>query len=122
MAACGIAPEDDDANSASKPKPVQARPVAKQEPAKAPAQAEGKDSAWQLKVTSDAGINHEEWSKLVIDATQIQLGIAKTEAEVMDVFKTNRNIYDEVKRGSPFLYESMMEHFKSARAKYKEAA
>lgn len=129
MAACGIAPEDDDGNYASKPKPAQARPVAKQEPVNqdTPKQSvltkiEGKDSSWQLKVTSEPGLDHGEWAKLVIDATQIQLGLVKTEAEVMDVFKTNRNIYDEVKRGSPSLYDSLMEHFKSARAKHKEAA
>ena len=125
MAACGIAPEDDDGNNASKPKPTaQARPVAKQEPVKqsAPVKVEGKDSSWQLKVTSEPGLDHGEWAQLVIDATIIQLDLVKTEAEVMELFKANRNIYDEVKRGSPSLYDTLMEQFKLARAKHKEAA
>ena len=40
----------------------------------------------------------------------------------MNLFKTNRNIYDEVKAGSPTAYDVLMDEFKQARAKHKEAA
>jgi hypothetical protein len=40
----------------------------------------------------------------------------------MNIFKTNRNIYDEVKSGSPTAYDVLMDEFKQARAKHKEAA
>lgn len=116
MAACGIAPEDDDGNTASKPKPAPAKPAPA---AKAPASMEGKDTPWQLKVTAKPDGDHGEWSQLVIDATMLQIEQAKSEADVMDIFKTNRNIYDEVKSGSPTAYDVLMSEFKVARAKHK---
>lgn len=123
MAACGIAPEDDDGNNASKPKPAPAKPTPAPAPAvKAPVKVEGKDTEWQLKVVAKPEGDHGEWSQLVIDATMLQLEQCKSEANVMDIFKTNRNIYDEVKSGSPNAYDVLMDEFKQARAKHKEAA
>jgi hypothetical protein len=120
MAACGIAPEDDDGNSAAKPKPAPAKPAAPA--AKAPTKVEGKDTEWQLKVVAKPDGDHGEWSQLIIDATMLQLEQAKTEEQVMNIFKTNRNIYDEVKSGSPTAYDVLMSEFKAARAQHKEAA
>jgi hypothetical protein len=120
MTACGIAPEDDDGNNASKPKPAPAKPAAA--PAKAPTKIEGKDAEWQLKVVAKPDGDHGEWSQLIIDATMLQLEQAKTEEQVMNIFKTNRNIYDEVKSGSPTAYDVLMSEFKAARSKHKEAA
>jgi hypothetical protein len=40
----------------------------------------------------------------------------------MSIFKTNRNIYEEVKKGSPTAYEVLLEEFKTARNKFKEQA
>jgi hypothetical protein len=119
MTACGIAPEDDDGNNASKAKAPPAKPAAAP-PAKAPTKVEGKDAPWQLKVTAKPDGDHGEWSQLVIDATMLQIEQAKTEADIMDIFKTNRNIYDEVKSGSPTAYDVLMSEFKAARAKHKE--
>ena len=124
LAACGIAAEDDDGEAASKPKPAPAKPAPAPaaKPAAAPTKVEGKDTAWQLKVVAKPDGDHGEWSQLVIDATMLQLEQVKTEAEVMMVFKTNRNIYDEVKSGSPAAYDVLMDEFKQARAKHKESA
>lgn len=126
MTACGIAPEDDDGNNASKPKAAPAKPAAAPAPAapaaKAPTKIEGKDTEWQLKVVAKPDGDHGEWSQLVIDATMLQVAQAKSEADVMNIFKTNRNIYDEVKSGSPTAYDVLMDEFKQARAKHKEAA
>lgn len=126
LAACGIAAEDDDGNNASKQMPARsalapakAAPAPAQE-AKAPASIEGKDAPWQLKVAAKPNGDHGEWSQLIIDATMLQLQQATTEAHVMDIFKTNRNIYDEVKAGSPTAYEVLMSEFKQARAKHKK--
>jgi hypothetical protein len=117
MAACGIAPEDDDGQSASKPKPAPAKAAPE---AKAPVRIEGKDTPWQLKVVAKPDGNHGEWSQLIIDATMLQIEQAKSEADVMSIFKTNRNIYDEVKSGSPAAYDVLMDEFKQARAKHKK--
>lgn len=123
QAACGIAPEDDDGNTATQAvQQKQAAPKPAAAPAKAPTKVEGKDTEWQLKVVAKPDGDHGEWSQLVIDATMLQIGQAKSEADVMNIFKTNRNIFDEVKSGSPTAYEVLMDEFKQARAKHKEAA
>jgi hypothetical protein len=111
-------PLDEDGNTA-KPAPAKA---AATPAAKAPTKVEGKDTEWQLKVVAKPDGDHGEWSQLIIDATMLQLKQAKTEAAVMDIFKTNRNIYNEVKSGSPTAYDVLMSEFKAARAKHKEAA
>jgi len=123
QSACGIAPEDDDGEHATKSvQQKQAAPAAPKPAAKAPTKVEGKDTTWQLKVVAKPDGDHGEWSQLIIDATMLQLQQATTEAHVMELFKTNRNIYDEVKAGSPNAYEVLMDEFKQARAKHKEAA
>jgi hypothetical protein len=121
QAACGIAPEDDDGNTAtSSMQQKQAAPA--KAAAKAPTKVEGKDTEWQLKVVAKPDGDHGEWSQLIIDATMLQLEQAKTEDQVMSIFKTNRNIYDEVKSGSPAAYDVLMSEFKAARAQHKDAA
>jgi hypothetical protein len=120
LAACGIAAEDDDGEAASKSKAAPSKPAAAQ--TKAPTKVEGKDTPWQLKIVAKPDGDHGEWSQLVIDATMLQLQQVTTEADVMNIFKTNRNIYDEVKAGSPTAYDVLMDEFKQARAKHKEAA
>jgi hypothetical protein len=122
MAACGIAPEDDDGNTATKAVQEAAKPQKPAPKPVAPEKIEGKDAAWQLKVSSEPNGDHGEWSQLVIDAAMLQIQQAKSEADVMNIFKTNRNIFDEVKKGSPTAYDVMMDEFKQARAKHKEAS
>lgn len=120
QAACGIAPEDDDGNSATNA--VQQKQAAPKPAPKAPTKIEGKDAPWQLKVSAKPDGDHGEWSQLVIDATMLQLQQVTSEAQVMEIFKTNRNIYEEVKAGTPNAYDVLMDEFKQARAKHKEAA
>jgi hypothetical protein len=124
QSACGIAPEDDDGNKATnsvQQKQAAPKPAPKPEaPIKAPVSVEGKDNEWQLKVTAEPNGDHGEWSQLVIDATTLQLTQAKSDVDVMSIFKTNRNIYEEVKKGSPTAYDVLLEEFKQAKAKHKK--
>jgi hypothetical protein len=121
MAACGIAPEDDDGNSASKQPPAKATSAPAAPAAqKAPVRVEGEDTPWQLKVVAKPDGNHGEWSQLIIDATMLQIEHAKSEADVIGIFKTNQNIFNEVKSGSPTAYDVLMSEFKVARAKHKK--
>ena len=123
QAACGIAPEDDDGNTATQAvQQKQAAPKPAAPEAKAPVRMEGKDTPWQLKVVSKPDGDHGQWSQLVIDATMLQIEQAKSEADVMSIYKTNQNIYGEVKSGSPTAYDVLMSEFKLARNKHKEEA
>jgi hypothetical protein len=124
MTACGIAPEDDDGNSASKPKAAPAKPAA--QPAKAsppPAKIEGKEGPWQLKVSIEPEGEFADWASIVMDATKLGLEQCTEEAEVMALFRANKNIFDRMKEepGSSS-YDALMEEFKTARNKFKEKA
>lgn len=122
MAACGIAPEDDDANAATKA-PRQAAPAPKAAPkpaAKAPESMEGRDGPWQLKVTADKSVSVEDWGQIVVDATSMALENAGSQEDVMNIFKVNRNIFDQMKVDATAHYEQVMEHFKQAKAKHKK--
>jgi hypothetical protein len=124
MTACGIAPEDDDGNSASKPKAAPAKPAA--QPAKAsppPAKIEGKEGPWQLKVSIEPEGEFADWASIVMDATKLGLEQCTEEAEVMALFRANKNIFDRMKAepGSSS-YDALMEEFKTARNKFKEKA
>ena len=127
MTACGIAPEDDDGNSASKPKAAPAKPVAQAAaPAKAsppPAKIEGKEGPWQLKVSIEPEGSFADWASIVMDATKLGLEQAASESDVMALFRTNKNIFDRMKAepGSS-AYDTLMEEFKTARNKFKEQA
>jgi hypothetical protein len=124
MTACGIAPEDDDGNSAAKPKAAPAKPAA--QPPKAsppPAKIEGKEGPWQLKVSIEPEGTFTDWADIVMDATKLGLEQCTEEAEVMALFRANKNIYDRMKAepGSS-AYDALMEEFKTARNKFKEKA
>ncbi len=127
MTACGIAPEDDDGNSAAKPKAAPAKPVAQPAaPAKAsppPANIEGKEGPWQLKVSIEPEGEFADWASIVMDATKLGLEQAANEADVMAIFRNNKNIYDRMKAepGSS-AYDALMEEFKTSRNKFKEKA
>jgi len=127
MAACGIAPEDDDGNGASRQAPPKAAPAKAAPPAPAPAPApkapvsvEGKDTPWQLKVTAEPDGDPTEWAQLIVDSTAIQLGFAATEQDVISIFKTNRSIFEHVEKLAPTAYAMLMEQLKRARAKHKK--
>ena len=121
MTACGIAPEDDDGAAASKPKAAPAKPAAKASPP--PAKIEGKEGPWQLKVSIEPQGEFADWAGIVMDATKLGLEQAASEADVMSIFRTNKNIFDRMKAepGSS-AYEALMEEFKTARNKFKEQA
>jgi hypothetical protein len=127
MTACGIAPEDDDGNSASKPKAAPAKPAAQPAtPAKTappPVKIEGKEGPWQLKISIEPEGDFAEWASIVMDATKLGLEQAASEADVMSLFRTNKNIFDRLKEepGSS-AYDALMEEFKTARNKFKEQA
>jgi hypothetical protein len=152
MAACGIAPEDDDANSAVKniqaapykatpkpaappvpaPKAVAAvpetnapppPPVPKPIPAPventappAPPKMQGRADQWQLKVSADPGMDFAQWTEVVTEATVFMLEMAQTKDDTMNIFRTNRNIYDKLQADDVDSYNALTNIFKS----YKE--
>ena len=142
MAACGIAPEDDDANSAVRPAPPAPKPVAKPAPQPAPAPApvapapapvqiesapvqiapepeqaappkmQGKADQWQLKVTTDPGTDFAQWVEVVKESTNFMLEMAQTKADTMNIFRTNQNIFNKIQADDKEAYEYLIGQFK----------
>lgn len=121
MAACGIAPEDDDANAASKKyvKPEPPKVEAKVE-TKIPPHIEGFDTGWQIKVTVTPEANLEDWSEKVTQAAKTGLTFCANKTDVTDLFKVNRNIFDKLKQLDPGTYKLLMEAFSSAKSKFEK--
>jgi hypothetical protein len=110
MAACGIAPEDDDANSAKAPAP---------RPAAAP-KMQGKDTEWQLKITANPDTSFDDWLSVVVEATIFALDTAKNKDDVMNIFRTNRNIYDKIQTDDAQAYAELTATFKTYKESFNE--
>lgn len=121
MTACGIAPEDDDGNAAS-PRPPQAPVAQTPKPVvKAPAQMAGKtDGPWSLKVMASPDGDNQAWLDVVKDATVIALENTTKEDDVMNLFRNNKNIYDQYKAINPEAHTELMILFKNAKQKFLE--
>lgn len=124
MAACGIAPEDDDGNAAQAPIPAAKPPAAKAaEPAKAailkpvaPKAVEGKDQEWQLKVSTEPGTSWDDWMTVVVELTIQALDCAASRNDVNNIWRTNAKIYELIKQKDDPAYQELMATFKT----YKE--
>ena len=124
MAACGIAPEDDDGNAATvppravpKPAPPPATPPAPKPPVAVPKKVEGKDSEWQLKVSAQPETEFADWFAVVVELTVTALDAAASKHDVMNIWRTNANIYKLVEQHDPEGYKSLLDTF----ATYKES-
>lgn len=128
MAACGIAPEDNDANSAKAPAPrpavVSPPPTAPTPKPKAapvvPPKMEGKDSQWQLKVSAEPDTEWEDWLKTVVDLTVFALEASQSRADVMNIFRTNRVIYDRIQAQDADAYTELTATFKHFKEQFDE--
>ena len=81
---------------------------------------EGRDGAWQLKVSvAPEGISEEEWADLVIETCKIALEQTDSADSVMQIFKVNRNIFDRMKAESKDKYDTMMSLFKTKKESFQ---
>lgn len=109
MAACGIAPEDDDGNQANKTAPVVApKPVPKPP---VPPKMEGHDREWQLKVSAEPDTEWENWLAVVVDSTITALDMANSKDDVMNIWRTNANIYKQIEQQDAEAYKELMSTF-----------
>jgi hypothetical protein len=61
-----------------------------------------------------------EWLALVKDASLVALGMADTEDGVMQVFKSNKTLFDAVKATDEVFFKELMGEFAKAKNKFKE--
>ena len=120
MAACGIAPEDDDGNAATRPKQAE-KPAEKPTPKaeKPPAKIEGKPGRWQITVKTDPAATPVEFVNIVSEATVLCLEQTTSQAEVMEVFKVNRALFDKVKELDDGCHKDLLEAFKTKKDSFQ---
>ena len=119
MTACGIAPEDDDGNAASKPKAAVA--VAPKPASTPPVKIVGKEGEWQLKVATNPGSDAAAWIDIVKEATSLMLSFAKSKDDVLNIFKNNRNIFDQLKLVSEDHHKDIMDSFATSKKSFEGA-
>ena len=122
MAACSIAPEDDDGNAATQSAPPKAAPKATppappKPPAATPKKVEGQDKEWQLKVSTEPDTNFEDWLTVVVELTVTALDSAGSKDDVMNIWRTNANIYKVIEQQDADAYSELTATFKT----YKES-
>ena len=109
-------PEHEEPKPKATPKPAE-KPSQKP----VPAVAEGREGAWQLRVTAEPdGVSWEEWADLVKETAMLGLGQCETKDQVMEIFRVNRNIFDRMKANAAAVHDQMMAEFKKAKEKFKE--
>lgn len=121
MAACGIAPEEDDGNAASKPvaPKVMSKAVAKA-PEAPPANLAGIVSQWQLKVSAEPDTTVDDWSSTIAETTNFALEMAQSVADVNIIYKVNKVVYDRLKELDSVTYSMLLDRFKVMKEKFKE--
>ena len=114
-------PADDDGNKVSAPKKEVAKPVSK--PAKAqtddvwgdaPPKSTRPAEAWKitLKEYEQGG-----WSGAVLEGAKIALELAQTPDDVVQIFKVNRELLDQLSKEMPEEHKSLLAMFSETKAK-----
>jgi hypothetical protein len=119
MTACGIAPEDDDANSAKAPPP---KPVAKDMPKAVPKQQVSGSVAnpWGIKVTVAEGASNEDWAAAVAEGTSFALEMAQNVDDVNSIYKVNKDIFAKLDSVDKTTYSTLLAKFKQFKEKFME--
>ena len=114
-----------DALDASEPiKPETKKPVANapasaawegMPPAKAPAKktVEGNGGQWNIKISDDHDGNG--WAKAAFDGAKMALELAQSPDDVLQIFKTNRTIFDQLQQADGAMHADLMDIFKKTK-------
>ena len=120
QAACGIAPEDDDANKATASYNERKKPEAKEEvKAKKPVEkvTAGKPGEWQITLKETEG---GDWAQAILDAVEVALELAKSADDVNNIFRVNKVHFDRLKEEAPTVYADALEMLKKFKSSFKE--
>lgn len=72
---------------------------------------------WTITVHAE---DNTDWNELLLSATKLKLTFAKSEDDVKEMFKVNRNLYDSAKVDAPAIYDQLMDMFKETKLKFKD--
>lgn len=97
-------PEDDGVVPAPKPK-------AEKPPEKPPAKMAGEAGRFQITVTTKPDATPTDFINIVSEMAVVALEQAKSQADVMEIFKVNRALFDKMKAIDADCYKDLMEAF-----------
>ena len=88
-------------------------------PAKAPAKKviEGNGGNWNIKITEDH--DGQGWAAAAKQGAEMALELAQNAGDVLEIFKTNRTIFDKLQTEDKELHADLMEKFKQAKERLK---
>jgi len=95
---------------------VESEPKTEEKPAKTekpPAKAEGEPGKWQITVKSKPDATPTDFINIVAEMAVVALEQAKSQADVMEIFKVNRSLFDKVKSIDADCHKDLMEAFKT---------
>jgi hypothetical protein len=104
-----------DGKEVSVPRTGKVEPVKVVPPA--PAKIEGKTGEWQIVVTPAPEGDVFEWFETVNSAAEVMLNFAEKEADILQIFKKNKTLFDKVKELDESVFKVMMEKFTEAKTK-----
>jgi hypothetical protein len=119
QAACGIAPEDDDANKATASYNERKKPEAKVEEVKPKEEKKtsGKGGEWNIVLKEKEG---GDWAQAIMDAVEVALELAKSAEDVNNIFRVNKVHFDRLKEETPTIYADALELLKKTKGSFKE--
>lgn len=88
-------------------------------PKQPPKKIAGKPGEWQLSIGRNEDGDADSWVAAVTDMTKTVLGFATTSADVREIFKVNKAIYDNLKQISDASYNEVLEMFRDSKDKLK---
>lgn len=95
------------------------KPEVKEEKPKTPRVMQGQDKDWKIKITLKPEGDDKVWVDTLVTTASIALDSAKSEVDVMEIFKVNRNIFDHLKLIDKTNYDNLMGEFKKMKEKFK---
>lgn len=88
---------------------------AKPAPVPAKKTVEGNGGQWNIKISEDH--DGQGWPKAAFDGAKIALELASTTDDVLQIFKTNRSIFEQLQQEDGALHADLMDLFKTTKAK-----
>jgi hypothetical protein len=76
-------------------------------------------TSWEMKVTGDPG--SADWMSVIEQAADTALKIATTADDVMSIYRTNKQLFEEVKANDAVFFKDLMDKFSLAKKKFTEA-
>lgn len=106
-----------DALDASEPLKPETKKAAVPEKAPAKKTVEGNGGNWNIKITEEHG--GQDWAAAAKQGAELALGLAQTADDVLEIFKTNRVIFDQLKEADPAMHAEVMDKFKTTKEQLK---